>query len=153
MAAGRNEQLGYTAAELVAELFRRLGYGVKRSVPVAGMVVDLVIERDGLRSPVELIAPTSGLVPLDKLRDVASRLLTLQAIKEGLVGPVIVIVGDATTAAKHFAEERFNLRIWDLDVLRGEDTALRRSLSKSHDSCGRRGGGTSERNGNATGSD
>ena len=68
MTAGRNAQRGYAAEEFVAELFRRLGYEVLRNVRIAGMEVDLVIQRDGLRSPVEVTAPPSGKLRLDKLR-------------------------------------------------------------------------------------
>jgi Restriction endonuclease len=117
MAAGREAQRGRAAEEFLAELFRRLGYEVRRHVQVAGMHVDLVIQRDGLRSPVEIKIPRFGQLHLKELGHVAANLQSLTYLGDGFVSPIIVVFGETTNEAKHWTEGKFNLRIWDMHVL------------------------------------
>lgn len=113
MAAGSDTRRGYAAEDIVAELFSRLGYAVHKNVLVAGIEVDLVVHKNGLRSPVEV-----------KARPLVLSELTLQAVKlrslqdvEGFGMPIIVVVGKISPAAKDWAQQQFNLQVWDLDVL------------------------------------
>jgi hypothetical protein len=54
MAGGISANRGYEAVEFASELFERLGYKVQQESIVGGINVDLIVERDGLRSPVEV---------------------------------------------------------------------------------------------------
>jgi hypothetical protein len=70
-----------------------------------------------LRSPVEIVAPTSGRLRLDKLLHDAIRLRSLQNVNKDLIHPFIVVVGKTSSEAKDWTEGKFNLKIWDFDVL------------------------------------
>jgi hypothetical protein len=117
MTGGSSARRGYEAEDFVAELFRRLGYEVQREVRVAGMEVDIIIQKDDVSSPVE-VKFTTGKFPLTRLRDTAVRMLSLQSMRDDLVSPLIVIVGETTNEAKGWAQEQFKLRVWDADTLR-----------------------------------
>jgi Holliday junction resolvase-like predicted endonuclease len=77
------------AEDFVAELFRQLGYTVARNVRLQGVEIDLVIERNGQRSPVEVSTRAS----LGKIRTDAARLSAIMESPEAIQNPILVILG------------------------------------------------------------
>jgi hypothetical protein len=116
MPAEQSAQAELAGEELVAELFRQLGYDVLRNVRVAGIELDLVVQRNELCSPVEIFFPKK--LRLDKLHYNAVKLHALQHVRKDFANPIIVIFSKASTEAKHWLESQFSVQIWDLDVLR-----------------------------------
>jgi hypothetical protein len=108
-------RLSFDAETAVAELFRSLGYTVAREVSISGMSVDMMIERDGVRSPVEVKYRMTP-IPMRDLVDVAVRMKTLETM--GVVAsPIIAVVGRITPEARRWSQGLGNFRLWDLDVL------------------------------------
>jgi Restriction endonuclease len=116
MPADQIAQAGPFGEELVAELFRRLGYDVLQNVRVAGIEVDLIVQRDGSCSPVEIFLTKK--LRLDNLHYKSVKLHALQRSRKDFVTPIIVIFSEASTEAKHWLERQFSIQIWDLGVLR-----------------------------------
>jgi hypothetical protein len=113
----------FQAEDWVSELFRALGYNVEeQSVFIGGISVDLVVERDGVRSPVEVIFSNRP-VNLSRIMEEAARLDSIVQA-HGYVSPVIIVFGRVTTAAKHFAAQSHQARIWDISVLRERSKSL-----------------------------
>jgi Holliday junction resolvase-like predicted endonuclease len=82
MPAEQSDQAELAGEELVAELFRQLGYDVLRNVRVAGIELDLVVQRNELCSPVEIFFPKK--LRLDKLHYNAVKLHALQHVRKDL---------------------------------------------------------------------
>jgi hypothetical protein len=106
----------FRAAHWVAELFRQLGYKVEQNVFVGGIELDLVIEHDGMRSPVDVIFPNNP-VNLSRIVEKAARLAPI-AHTQGYVSPIIAVLAPVTAQAKKFAGESHHARIWDISALR-----------------------------------
>jgi hypothetical protein len=113
---------GFQAEDWVAELFRELGYNVEQNVFIGGIELDLVVERDGLRSPVDVIFSNHP-VNLSRILEKAARLAPIVET-HGYVSSVIVVLGPVTAHAKHFAAESHHARIWDISVLRERSKSL-----------------------------
>jgi hypothetical protein len=65
------------AENLVADLFHRMGYRVRRHVLAFGIEVDMIVERDGLASPVEVKFRPRSRLGLAEFREIYSRFLPL----------------------------------------------------------------------------
>lgn len=113
--SGASAREGLLALNVVADLFRRLGYSVASEVPVGGLLVDLVIERDGLRHPIEVIYARSNRVPLAQISRTWVELRTAESM--GLTSPIIAILGRVTGDVKRLAQGAGGVRIWDAEVL------------------------------------
>jgi len=119
----------YDFEDLIADFFERRGYRVAREVRVSGRELDLVVERDGVRTPVEVSAPSRA-AAVTKLRADAERLLSLKAAAPDLAPPLIIVGAILTTEAKAWSEAQYGLHVWSLDDLREKlseypDLALR----------------------------
>jgi hypothetical protein len=101
------------AEDFVAELFRQLGYTVARNVRLQGVEIDLVIERNGQRSPVEVSTRAS----LGKIRTDAARLSAIMESPEAIQNPILVILGQIAPAAKDWAQAQYGLYVWDSDII------------------------------------
>lgn len=102
--------------DLVADLFERQGFDVQREVRVGGFEVDLLIERDGRRSVVEVSAMSPG-TSMAKIRADAERLRALQTIETEITNPIIVVASELTPKAKAWAEQQYGLEVWDSRTL------------------------------------
>lgn len=121
-------RLGFLAEDWAADLLRDLGYSVVQNPLVGGVQVDLIVERDGLQSPVEVIF-RSSLVPLSSIREKVLRFLPL--IDSGnYVSPLVLVLGKTTQQAKEFASTMFGTRVWDLEVLRQRAKPFPRLLDR-----------------------
>lgn len=109
---------GYQAEAWTAKLFRALGYKVHTGVVAGGLEIDLVVEKDDLRSPVEVKAPGSDrLFGVTEVVQQAARLRNL--VERGpLVAPIVVIVGRLTRSGREMATGLSGFRFWDVDDLR-----------------------------------
>ncbi|TPI52678.1 restriction endonuclease [Mesorhizobium sp. B3-1-3] len=103
---------GFAFEDLVAQLFSKLGYSVTQSARIGRAEIDLLVERDGQRSPVEVsvVRPQSAMM---KLRNDAERLRSLLATVEGMSKPIIVLGSELTPAAKAWSEEQLDVSAWD----------------------------------------
>lgn len=54
----------------------RMGYRVRREVRVSGLSVDMIVERDGLKSPVEIKMRTTAL----SLREISEIIVRLSVL-------------------------------------------------------------------------
>jgi hypothetical protein len=111
----KHKDHGRAATNLIAELFHRLGYRVRRDVRAFGIQVDMVVERDGLESPVE-VEMRSSVLGLAEVTELNARLTPLIHMG-GYVSPIICVFGSVSAAAKDYASAR-GLRIWDIYELR-----------------------------------
>jgi hypothetical protein len=102
---------------LVADLFERLGYQVERDVLIAGVNVDLVIEREALRCPVEVKHYAKSLAIKD-LIEASARLYPVMHTQQNYVSPIMCIIGGLSPAARQWATARSDLRVWDIWNLR-----------------------------------
>ncbi|MGX1171080.1 hypothetical protein AB7M16_007346 [Bradyrhizobium sp. USDA 372] len=114
-------RLGFPAEDWTADLFRRLGYSVSQNILIAGVQVDLTIERDGVSAPVEVMF-YDRLVPLSLIKQKIVRLRPLVELAS-YDKPIIAVLGKATTQAKEFALDVFGANVWDLEVLRQKSQA------------------------------
>jgi hypothetical protein len=106
-------------AEVFARrLFEHLGYEVKTEAVIAGLRVDLVVERDGSKSPVEVKWWGKHGVPLSGLREVAARLHSITQIAPEFSNPILVVIQDVSPQARAWADETFAVKIWDNSFLR-----------------------------------
>jgi hypothetical protein len=119
---------GLAAEDLVAELFRQLGYEVELQAIAAGVRVDLLVGRDGILSPVEVIS--SRLVNLQQLLQKGARLHSIAQSDPRYVSPIVAVLGSLTPQAKHWAAERFDTRVWDISVLLQKATPFRELYQK-----------------------
>jgi hypothetical protein len=106
----------FDAEDLVADLFHRMGYRVRRNVSVFGIQVDMIIERDGLESPVEITVAQRPLGLAD-IRDLHYPLHQLVRMG-GYVSPIICVLGTINAAAKNYIASMSGFRVWDIDELR-----------------------------------
>lgn len=120
---------GYVFEDLTAELFSRLGYTVEREMRSGGVQLDMVIKRDGVSSPVEVSSPRNN-TAISKLMVDAARLRSTINENTGLSNPIIVVRCPMTLAAKNWAEQQFDLRVWDSHVLREKATPFPDLLQK-----------------------
>jgi hypothetical protein len=116
-ASGPVSRRGLRAEELIAELFRQLGYEVVPNVRIRGIEVDFLINCEGLRSPVEISAPSSSRTNLGKIRTDAARLQVLVEAEPDIGSPILVTLSRLTDSAREWAQNEFDLRIWDLDTI------------------------------------
>jgi hypothetical protein len=107
---------GFLVEDWVAELFSRLGYKVELYQIISGVNVDLVIERDGIRSPVEV--KSTPRFPLSALVTLAARLQSITSLSREHVSPLIVVAGHLTPQARNWAAHTFDIRVWDISELR-----------------------------------
>lgn len=121
MGTGRKrgaEQRGREAEEWAAELFNALGYRVTRETLIRGLRIDLVVEKDGISSPVEVKAGTPGRVfSLIQVREQALR-LTAVCHSGQLLAPILIILGHLTALGRSWSETEYGLRVWDFFELR-----------------------------------
>ncbi|QQM03808.1 hypothetical protein I8G32_02351 [Rhodopseudomonas palustris] len=94
----------------------RMGYRVRREVRVSGLSVDMIVERDGLKSPVEIKMRTTAL----SLREISEIIVRLSVLGHdgGYVAPIICVIGSVSPAARDYAKEHAGIRVWDFDELR-----------------------------------
>ena len=112
------KQRGERAEEWAAELFDALGYRVIRQPVVRGLRLDLVVEKDGIASPVEVKVRVQGRpIAMREVREQAVRLLAASSGAR-LVAPIFVLIGRITPQARSWSQNEFSLRVWDLDELR-----------------------------------
>jgi hypothetical protein len=120
------------AEDWVSELFRELGYNVRQSVFIGGIAVDFVVEREGVRSPVEVIFDDRGGDPRrrpnrpENLREILETAARLASIVQahGYVSPVIVVLAPVTAEVKRFASHNHHAEIWDISVLHERSKSL-----------------------------
>jgi hypothetical protein len=80
------------------------------------LIIDMLVERDGLRSPVEVTSSKAATV-VARLRATAERLSSIA--DASLARPIIVVGARLTPPAKAWAMEQFDGEVWDLaDLLR-----------------------------------
>jgi hypothetical protein len=107
----------HEAEVLARRLFERLEYKVTPQVRIAGVMVDLVIERDGSKSPVEVKWWGKDRVPLSELREVAARLHSITQTEPQLSSPIVVVIQEVSPQARAWADETFAVNIWDNSFL------------------------------------
>jgi hypothetical protein len=115
---------GYAAEDAVARLYRRLGYDVRQRVMMAALEIDMLIERDGVRTPVE-VTGTSGRMQIDRLRRAVVRLSSLTGLDPYGGRPILVVVGEMSPATAHWAKHQEDVDITTLAALEaaaGPDT-------------------------------
>lgn len=118
-AGGRLMQSGFEPEQKVAELYRHLGYTVHQEVMVGPLRVDLVIERHGQRTPVEVLG-SANVVRVDHLRKTIVRLSTLRSADVWTGTPIIVVAGEMTPATRHWARHQTEVVIRLLVELEAE---------------------------------
>lgn len=111
--------LGFELTQKIAELYRHLGYRVHQEVMVGPLNVDLVIERHGQRTPVEVVS-SAVRVRVDHLRQTILRLSTLRGTNVWTGTPIIVVAGDLTPATRHWARHQTEVVIKLLAELEAE---------------------------------
>lgn len=133
-----NALLLYRRAEdWAAELFRCLGYSVTREVVVAGFKIDMIVRKDDLAHPVE-VKMRARILGMQDIAEPAVRLRAVTTASE-LVAPILIIFGRVSAQARHWSQDEYSFRLWDLDLLREKSQpfpALRRELdqlSAGHD--------------------
>lgn len=100
-----------------ARLFNSMGYRVKTEVAENGFLLDLVVKRDGLSSPVEVkYYHPDRPVPLSDVSEQAARLHAVQSIGP-LQAPILVIFGRLTRAARAWSQQDYSIRVWDIEEL------------------------------------
>ncbi|SNZ19510.1 hypothetical protein [Cohaesibacter gelatinilyticus] len=117
-------QLGFEAEEFAASLFEALGYVVTREVLIGGIMVDMIIERDGLWHPVEVkffLKRVSNSTILEN----AVRLRQLVSVDPRLSNPILVIIGSLTAYARGWSSSNFDIRVWDYQELRNKTVELK----------------------------
>ncbi|QOZ44782.1 hypothetical protein XH89_15840 [Bradyrhizobium sp. CCBAU 53340] len=105
------------AEALIAELFRNMGYRVRRRVFAFGIEVDMIVEKDELKSPVEVKIRHKSHFGLQDIQDIYARFMPLVQVG-GYVAPIICVFGRVSGAAKEFAKAQPGFRIWDIYELR-----------------------------------
>lgn len=100
--------------DIVADLFRQMGYDVQSEARLDRRWVDLLVERDGRIKPIEVSAPSQRHA-MAKLRADALRLQDLN--RDGLEPPLLVIAAELTEKALAWSKQQFDLQVWDLDTL------------------------------------
>ena len=101
----------------VADLFRSLGYEATLEGEVGDMSVDVLIEKDGSRTPVEVIS-TRGAAAFAKLRADAERVLSFRSLEPGIGRAIIALASPLTDQARVWAESQYDIDVLDLDALR-----------------------------------
>ncbi len=119
----------YAFEDLVADLFNELGYSIRREVRVAPVQIDIVAEKKGVLTAVEVSLPRKSQA-MYKLRAVVARLSSLE---DGDLRPLIVVGTDLTGAAKAWTLEQANVEIWDLTKLREQMNDFPSLLSRLDD--------------------
>jgi len=102
---------GYELEDITAALFQRMGYRVEHEIRAGGVILDMLVERDGLRSPVEVTTSNSATI-VGRLRTTAERLSSLADPE--LTRPIIVVGSPLTPAAKAWSLDQFDGEVWDL---------------------------------------
>jgi hypothetical protein len=100
---------------LIAELFRRLGYSVEREVRFNYVMFDLVISKDGLKSPVEIKIRNKN-VGISDIVPIFNHLHTI-TFSDDMVSPIVVALPGLTAQAKDFARAQKSFRVWESDTL------------------------------------
>jgi hypothetical protein len=83
---------GFQVEDVVAELFRRLGYKVDANLIIGGVKVHLVVEHDGIRSPV--VASPLIRLRLRTLIEMAAQLHSLRY--SGYDNPPVAVLAPPT---------------------------------------------------------
>jgi hypothetical protein len=112
----------------VADLFRGLGYGATIEGEIGDLSVDILVERDGVRTPVEIVA-VRGSATMAKVRADAERIRSYRALEPNFAKPIIVVISTLSVEAKAWTESQYDVEVWDLEVLR-ERTAGLPALSR-----------------------
>ena len=94
----------------VADAYRRLGYIVHEQQIVAGLQIDLVIERGVQKTPVEVVGNT-GTGQIDSLRRDTKRLSALRVADIWSGKPIIVVSKFATPVTAHWARHQTEVTI------------------------------------------
>lgn len=110
---------GYDAERRVAEAFRQLGYVVHQEVLLGPLEIDLVIEKDAQRTPVQVIA-SGRPIQSDRLRQEIVRLSTLRGADIWTGVPIIVTATDMTLATRHWASHQKDVIVRSLMELEAE---------------------------------
>lgn len=107
----------------VADLFRGLGYEATIEGEIGELSVDILVERDGARTPVEVVA-SRGSSTMAKVRADAERIRSYRGLEPSLARPIIVVVSTLSAEAKAWAESQYDVEIWDLEALRRRTAGL-----------------------------
>lgn len=108
---------GFAFEDWIADLFRELGFKVFPEAQLADGGVDLLVERDGIQHPVEISAVRSTIV-MHKIRRDAERLRSLRALAPEVGRPILATLSPLTAEARHWAQQQYDVEIWDLEKLR-----------------------------------
>ncbi|ATQ41694.1 hypothetical protein [Caulobacter mirabilis] len=115
-------QSGFAAEQRVADAFRRLGYVVHEQVMVGPLTVDLVLERHGTRTPVEVVG-VSNTIKSDQLRQTIVRLSTLRGADIWTGTPIVVVAGDMSLATRNWARHQTDAFVYSLQELEAQAAA------------------------------
>ncbi|MBF9234444.1 hypothetical protein [Microvirga alba] len=111
------------AESRVAEAYRQLGYNVHQEVLFGPLRVDLVIERRGQRTPVEVLSSGKPL-QADRLQREIVRLSTLRGADLWSGTPIIIVASDMTPETQHWSQHQTEVSIRTLADLEAEVGAL-----------------------------
>lgn len=132
---------GFAFEDLIADLFSRLGYAVEREIRIGGVLVDMVVRRDDLIFPVELMISRAPVV-MHRLVADAAKLRSVVGNGERFAPPLLVVGGRLTAAAKNWAQEQFDIRVWDLPALLEKATPYSDLVRRLREIEGREGSST-----------
>ncbi|WP_226431710.1 restriction endonuclease [Leisingera sp. McT4-56] len=121
--------------DLVAEIFKQLGYKVRQDVRFGRREVDLVVESRGKKIPVEVSA-LSGKATMNRITASANRLLDLVVEYSDFERPIIVVGAELSQAAKEWTAAQNKVHVWDLTDLHskvGAAPQLQKRLQKFSD--------------------
>lgn len=85
----------------VADLFRGLGYEATIEGEIGELSVGILVERDGARTPVEVVA-SRGSSTMAKVRADAERIRSYRGLEPSLARPIIVVLSTLSAEAKAY---------------------------------------------------
>lgn len=107
---------GFDFEDWISDLFRKLGFQVRMDAQFGEGEVDLLIQRDGVRRPVEISSARSAVMA--KVRHDGERLRALRALNPEAGVPIVATLGQMTAEARAWAEQQYEIEVWDFDRLR-----------------------------------
>jgi hypothetical protein len=118
-------------ADWLVQLFRQLGSEVRAEQVINGIRVDLLVDSNGLLSPVEVMT-NRGQMTVSRLLETAARLQSISEAVPTIGTPIIATIEELSPEARKWVAEKFKIAIWDVPYLRnkaGEFAGLRESFN------------------------
>lgn len=108
---------GFAFEDWIGDLFRNLGFEVYAEAQFGEAEVDLLVQCEGVRRPVEISSVRGGAI-MAKVRRDGERLRALRALIPEAGVPIVATLGQMSAEARAWAEQQYNIEVWDFDRLR-----------------------------------